>query len=84
MLEQYHKETCDCCGGTGKQQRNDGIWIKCPACKGRGFSWVSSYDDLPPGTYCKPTTDTGAGIPPYDYGMDTTGTMEDHNRYTII
>ena len=30
---QWHPAApCICCGGTGKQQRADGIWILCPAC----------------------------------------------------
>lgn len=52
MVEQWSKEHCNACGGSGIQTNKDGINITCPVCSGKGFRLKSSFEDLPPGTYC--------------------------------
>jgi DnaJ-class molecular chaperone len=49
MIEQWHRETCKFCNGTGIQVNKDGIRIKCPECGGTGQRNVSNCDNLPPG-----------------------------------
>lgn len=54
MLEQWHKETCKCCHGTGTQYNKiTGLTIYCPCCGGSGQRNVSNYEGLAPGVYCK-------------------------------
>lgn len=33
----YASKPCKCCGGTGTQERKDGIVIECPCCNGTGY-----------------------------------------------
>lgn len=32
-----NSNTCKCCGGTGTQKNNEGIYVICPCCNGTGF-----------------------------------------------
>ena len=55
MQDQYHKETCKCCAGLGVQILISSEKINCKVCNGKGWRWVSVFEELPPGTYSTET-----------------------------
>lgn len=46
-----YKITCIKCSGTGFQQRNDGVYVVCPICDGKGYRDVRDDQGREPTPY---------------------------------